>query len=675
MAAVNVTFPGNLAQVTSANDLRGIPTSLLASHILYLVNDLGGLFAYDPGSNAADDNKDVIRPADKVSAQVGRWLRQANGLGAGPKGDKGDTGEGAEQIRAAGGSALVGTQMPDQGGVPRTLLASLRDSPYNPKDYGAIGDSNLHPLSERFASLAAAQAVYPFVTRLDQSQDWAGIQAALNLASSNPNVRGTVRLPLGYYVLTDSLQMPSFVTFEGVSRYGCVLFNQVIPLAAPQIVNKDPAGYIFAEVRNLSLLGGTHAVKINVTAEVSQCVFSGLYTAFQTISVIEANSLQTTKFEDCAFGPPGTGYAINVTGFPCNAIEFYNCRVSSGASGVLKLRGFDGVHWYGGSMEGNGRSLKATGTVAGNVLNVTSLEDGLGPIAVGDAVIGDGVTPGTVVVSRGTGTGGTGGYVLNQNSTFGPGPLTIGPATIDLDPGVTRATSCTFNGVYFEGTPRLLLRAVGTLGVSFDACKHTWASYGEPYIYDTGADIIAIGTNHFDTDVIGPLNTLMFGNTPRMGGNVNTWTSAGQNAGQVLTRKHALGATPTFELLKFNRAAATPGAGNMHLMTGTLTVLAQGYDSGGALRSINRTYRVLVSSVSNSALAATITQVDSQDNVSGTSPQTVVARVKGSPGITELKIEVAATNFDTSLPSACSAVFEYAGQPSIVSDMMRVSAL
>lgn len=50
-----------------------------------------------------------------------------------------------------------------------------------PEQYGAIGDGTLHPLSERFASLPAAQAVYPFVTSLTQSIDWAACQKADNL--------------------------------------------------------------------------------------------------------------------------------------------------------------------------------------------------------------------------------------------------------------------------------------------------------------------------------------------------------------------------------------------------------------------------------------------------------------------------------------------------------------
>lgn len=89
MAAVNVTFPGNLAQVKTANDLRSVPSTLLPLGALFLVSGLGGLFEYDPGSVAADDGKDVLRPYDKTPGQVGRWLRNVDGLATGPEGPTG----------------------------------------------------------------------------------------------------------------------------------------------------------------------------------------------------------------------------------------------------------------------------------------------------------------------------------------------------------------------------------------------------------------------------------------------------------------------------------------------------------------------------------------------------------------------------------------------------------
>jgi len=89
MAGVNVTFPGNLAQVQTAQDLRAIPSSFIADGDLYLVNGLQGLFEYDPGSLAADDGKDVIRPYDKTLLQAGRWIRNVDGLASGPQGETG----------------------------------------------------------------------------------------------------------------------------------------------------------------------------------------------------------------------------------------------------------------------------------------------------------------------------------------------------------------------------------------------------------------------------------------------------------------------------------------------------------------------------------------------------------------------------------------------------------
>lgn len=89
MAAVNVTFPGNLAQVKTAADLRSVPSTLLPLGALFLVNGLEGLFEYDPGSLAADDGKDVLRPVDKTPGQVGRWIRNVDGLATGPEGPTG----------------------------------------------------------------------------------------------------------------------------------------------------------------------------------------------------------------------------------------------------------------------------------------------------------------------------------------------------------------------------------------------------------------------------------------------------------------------------------------------------------------------------------------------------------------------------------------------------------
>lgn len=52
----------------------------------------------------------------------------------------------------------------------------------NAKVYGAVCDGGSHPLSGYYGTLAAAQAVYPFITSLTQTIDYAAAKAAANVA-------------------------------------------------------------------------------------------------------------------------------------------------------------------------------------------------------------------------------------------------------------------------------------------------------------------------------------------------------------------------------------------------------------------------------------------------------------------------------------------------------------
>lgn len=65
--------------------------------------------------------------------------------------------------------------------------------------FGAIADGTSHPLSERYATLGEAQAVYPHATALTDEIDWCAIQAAINDLEAADG--GTVKLgPFSYYV-------------------------------------------------------------------------------------------------------------------------------------------------------------------------------------------------------------------------------------------------------------------------------------------------------------------------------------------------------------------------------------------------------------------------------------------------------------------------------------------
>ncbi|HHO9638078.1 TPA: phage head-binding domain-containing protein [Escherichia coli] len=97
--------------------------------------------------------------------------------------------------------AKVFVHQPYTGAVQRTQHDKNKDV-LNLKDFGAIGDGNDHPLSEIFSTLTAAQMVYPFVTSLSQSQDYAAWQSAINIAKTR---NAGVFQPSGDYIISDTV--------------------------------------------------------------------------------------------------------------------------------------------------------------------------------------------------------------------------------------------------------------------------------------------------------------------------------------------------------------------------------------------------------------------------------------------------------------------------------------
>ncbi|WP_282361407.1 hypothetical protein [Pseudomonas sp. PS01300] len=94
------------------------------------------------------------------------------------------------------------------GWKQRTVADRLNDTA-NVKDYGAIADGTLHPLSERFATLATAQAVYPHAVALTDSIDWAAYQAAID--SGCPRVHA----PGGHYVMNKGTLATRDIAYTG----------------------------------------------------------------------------------------------------------------------------------------------------------------------------------------------------------------------------------------------------------------------------------------------------------------------------------------------------------------------------------------------------------------------------------------------------------------------------
>jgi len=101
------------------------------------------------------------------------------------------------------------------------------------KEFGAIGDGNSHPLSEKYSTLALAQIDYPSATSLTDEIDTVAIQKAIVFVMTNGG--GTVFFPPGNYQINktiythtnamDANDILSPLTLEGATPVFADLFN------------------------------------------------------------------------------------------------------------------------------------------------------------------------------------------------------------------------------------------------------------------------------------------------------------------------------------------------------------------------------------------------------------------------------------------------------------------
>lgn len=74
------------------------------------------------------------------------------------------------------------SKIKDASGLSQQNINDLSLTPYH---FGGIGDGLNHPLSERYTTLAAAQAVYPFAESLNDSIDYCALRAFFDFCQAN----------------------------------------------------------------------------------------------------------------------------------------------------------------------------------------------------------------------------------------------------------------------------------------------------------------------------------------------------------------------------------------------------------------------------------------------------------------------------------------------------------
>lgn len=151
-------------------------------------------------------NDTDISPIPDVASRANKVLSfDASGNPIATTPSSGSAGDVLNELAAPGGVSLVNGAVSESnllapsapsmiGVMPQGNLSQLLIY-VTPEQFGAIGDGTVHPLSERYSTLAAAQAVYPFVTALTQTIDWAACQKA----DSYSRGKCVVRCPYARY--------------------------------------------------------------------------------------------------------------------------------------------------------------------------------------------------------------------------------------------------------------------------------------------------------------------------------------------------------------------------------------------------------------------------------------------------------------------------------------------
>lgn len=379
-------------------------------------------------------------------------------------------------IDADKGGALIGFDAGMNGYVvPSTVQKFVENGSISVKALGAVGDGTLHPLSEFYGSLSAAQAVYPFVTSLSQSVDWAAIQLAQLIAyNAGAGVHPDVDLGFGAFVIDADIQCYSYVAMRG--------------RAAGSSNSGPPTNGWLARGYQTTL--------------VAKAGYNGNMLVYNTASIPSGTAITDTIVERICFRGnwTGPGDATNTTGraiyfdgvYPIQncyfeELEFHNfaqdailCTVPPLPARFRRLWGryiggsvlrinwtvarqghsfvFEDIQgdYIGGvpqTVDANGDALTqraafVTGTIdnggglAGTTLTVTAVTNGV--LAVGQTISGTGITAGTTITALGTGTGGTGTYTVSASQLVASTTITATspfyqPALIMLDGSVRLA--------------------------------------------------------------------------------------------------------------------------------------------------------------------------------------------------------------------------------------------
>lgn len=261
------------------------------------------------------------------------------------------------------GASLVGYLSDSSGSLPTNLQRKISEQ-VSFRDFGAIGDGLSHPLSEKFTSLQAAKAVYPFATNLSDEIDYCAIQKAIfsgKSVSIPPSITPfypvnlTLKGPQGKYLLNKSLILVAGVCLD--LDPACFLqatqsMDSVIQTEENSYLDKHNFGFIKGgkiDCNNLAQTAINLKLFSHFTVENVQ-TWNALREHIKLGSVTAPSSSYEGMIRNCLLRRDLTPYNSGLVG-----IRFVNCGdthisdtiimgVREGVSGTVYDSKFDRVH-------------------------------------------------------------------------------------------------------------------------------------------------------------------------------------------------------------------------------------------------------------------------------------------------------------------------------------------
>ena len=152
---------------------------------------------------------------------------------------------------------------------------NVNDRGINIKEFGAIGDDKLHPLSEFFTSLKEAKSVYPSAASLSDSIDSVAIQKAIDYyniithSGGTPKNGGIVHIPAGNYRLNKTIQMKKGIHLQGVGTGGTWLSWSGLNITGIEYIGDAES----SSIKDMTLLDVANGIIINTS---NYCKFERL---------------------------------------------------------------------------------------------------------------------------------------------------------------------------------------------------------------------------------------------------------------------------------------------------------------------------------------------------------------------------------------------------------------